>query len=341
MMSFTLSPSCAMASCMHNKNTRANKRRVGSNHWTFYVYFATALCSVLLALSHHSQQPGGDTSTAISIAPSLFPGTATVSAAVATTLRSSPGARPTMMALTTGSSRTLIELGRDTSCTATATASGVDADPARNSNVNSNINSNCLYELDASYIDGDYEQGLIILRLQRSVTVNDNHHSRPSPASSTIHHAAAKEIHNDAGLVPAILQRARNAARNPIVVLVVAGNIASMVGILPPGISGFLPAVGVVLGGGRRYTGSKAATSLASAVFKRCRSFLSQRGRVQLAAGRAVLSKLRVKLTKLVSSLYKNRSRYSLLSDCAWYVPGNQNGETMVTTAATTTTTGA
>ena len=45
----------------------------------------------------------------------------------------------------------------------------------------------------------------------------------------------------------AVYQRAVQLLKNPIVAVVAAGNIASVIGILPAGIAGFLPAVAILL----------------------------------------------------------------------------------------------
>mmetsp|Transcript_18519 Transcript_18519/g.42575 ORF Transcript_18519/g.42575 Transcript_18519/m.42575 type:complete len:238 (-) Transcript_18519:342-1055(-) len=203
-----------------------------------------------------------------------------------------------------------------------------------NSNANANTNANtnavseerentCRYELDVTYIDGDYEQGLFILRRAATDTVEEKEKEkkqkhRPQGVTSA---SRSTSIPKKRGRLQRLLKRAKNTARNPIVVLVLAGNLASMAGVLPMGISGFLPAVGVVVG--RRPGAAVAAVSTA---FRRW-DLLSKRGRVQARACGIVLSKIRGKLAHWVSRLYKNRSRYSLLSDYAWYVPGNESGE--------------
>mmetsp|Transcript_20690 Transcript_20690/g.57458 ORF Transcript_20690/g.57458 Transcript_20690/m.57458 type:complete len:338 (+) Transcript_20690:240-1253(+) len=329
MMPFTLSPSSAMASI---NNTRAHKRnscRSSSSscntrrQGAFCVYFATALTSFLLAVSLYRQQPRGDV---FLHAPSMFPGTGTVAAAVATTLRASRStsagtARPTMMALTTGSSRTLIEVGGDgTSSCATSAYSNANTNANTNA-VSEERENTCRYELDVTYIDGDYEQGLFILRRAATDTVEEKEKKQKHRLQGVTSASRSTSIPKKRGQLQRLLKRAKNTARNPIVVLVLAGNLASIAGVLPMGISGFLPAVGVVVG--RRPGAAVAAVSTA---FRRW-DLLSKRGRVQARACGIVLSKIRGKLARWVSRLYKNRSRYSLLSDYAWYVPGNESGE--------------
>merc|ERR1719148_675097 len=84
------------------------------------------------------------------VARKLFLGTSTpisISSVLSSLSSPSSSSSLTMMALTAGTSRTLIEIG--------------------NNNINNNdddINNQKEFEIDVSYLDGDYENGLLILR---------------------------------------------------------------------------------------------------------------------------------------------------------------------------------
>ena len=256
-----------------------------------------------MTLSHPINQDGGIPSNNNL---SFFPKTAGVSAAVATTAvsvippRTNAASRPSMMAISSGSSRTLIELKGETNNTNT------------DHGMRCGIENNCGYKIDATYLDEDYDQGLLILR---RVSIVDEPYAV----------AASKTTATPMGLIGPVRRafgHATKVAKNPIVALVLVGNLATMIGILPTGIAGFLPAAGVVFGRKTRWM-----TRAASAVAKRGR-FLARRGPVTKlvtnTANKPVFSKFRLKLTKLVSKLYKNRSKYSMLSDYCWYVQGNE-----------------
>jgi len=198
---------------------------------------------------------------------SPFIGTAPVSASVATTslsLRSSRVSSPTSVSMTAGSSRTLIEL----------------------INPESNEESG-EYHVEVTFLDEDVEHGLLVLR--RANTAETGQHDSTKAVIEKSH---------------AVYQRAVQLFKNPIVAVVAAGNIASVIGILPAGIAGFLPAVAILL---RRR-------------IKWALPVLKKLGSLQPLALKTVLSKIKMKSGKVLSSVYKNRSRYSLLGDCLWFV---------------------
>lgn len=233
-----------------------------SKKWTNFTFFAFSMFSLALAVAYQQ----GEIHSNFSRKSSSFLGTAPVSAAVATTALSSniPRAgRPTMLSMTAGSSRTLIEL------------------------TNQENGESGEFQFEVTYLDDDDEQGLFVLR-RANVDTTSQENTKSVLASSR-----------------AVCKRALRVLKNPIVTLVLAGNIATMVGILPPGIAGFLPAVGIFLSKKTRW---------AAPVLLRLHSSFRAPGL------NAMVSKLKIKLTKAVSNLYKNRSRYSLLSDFLWYV---------------------
>jgi len=143
-------------------------------------------------------------------------------------------------------------------------------------------------QIEVMYLDEADEDSLLVLR-------RANIDSGPSKNTQSVAKGGR-----------AVYKRAVRLLRNPIVVMVMVGNIASMIGVLPPGIAGFLPAVAIFL---------QKKTKWAAPVLRRLRSTVPFK---------AVVSKLRIKLGKVISNLYENRSRYSLLSDFLWYV---DNGE--------------
>lgn len=152
-------------------------------------------------------------------------------------------------------------------------------------------------QFEVTYLDEDDEQGLLVLR---RANVVDAVESRDTTSVTERGHA--------------VYERAVQALKNPVILLVLAGNIASMSGVLPPGVAGFLPALGFFL---------RNKIKWAAPILGKLSS---------LKMGRAIVSKLKFKFGKLVSGLYKNRSKYSLLSDCLWYVDtdGKKNNKKQV-----------
>ena len=220
----------------------------------------------------------------------FFLGTTSVSAAAATT------------ALSTNTPRA----GRPTMVSMAAGSSRTLIELTNREN-----DENGEFQFEVTYLDEDDEQGLLVLRRANT----DPGHLR---MKSSMERSRT------------IYKRAVRVLKNPIVVFVVAGNIATMAGMLPPGIAGFLPALGIFLKKNMKWTAP----------------ILGKLGSFQF--GRAVLAKVRVKLGKVISNLYKNRSRYSLLGDCLWHVDANEKknkngsgnidgGSTPSTAAATNT----
>lgn len=213
---------------------------------------------------------------------SLFLGTAPVSAAVATTAMYNNVPRA----------------GRPTTVTMAAGSSRTLIELANRDN---NGSGEFLFEV--TYLDENDESGLLVLR---RANIDTSHQS--------------KSIAMEGGR--AVYKSVARVLKNPIVFFVLAGNIASMTGILPPGIAGFFPSLGIFLRKNMKWTAP----------------VLGKLGSLQF--GKAVLSKLKVnKLSKFISTLYKNRSKYSLLSDCLWYVDTdekkNKNGNGNIDGGAT------
>ncbi|OEU09095.1 hypothetical protein FRACYDRAFT_249006 [Fragilariopsis cylindrus CCMP1102] len=125
MSTFTLSPTTAVSNVISLNNNNSKIRNGNNNRWTHYVFFISALFCVMLAISQQ-QEPSSP----------LFLGTA-VTAAVATVSSVRP-ASVTMMAMTAGG-RTLIEIGN-------------------------NNQAQTQFRIDITYLDEDYENGLLILR---------------------------------------------------------------------------------------------------------------------------------------------------------------------------------
>mmetsp|Transcript_58065 Transcript_58065/g.67038 ORF Transcript_58065/g.67038 Transcript_58065/m.67038 type:complete len:223 (+) Transcript_58065:86-754(+) len=126
---------------------------------------------------------------------------------------SSSSSSVTMMAMTAGS-RTLIEIGNN----------------ANNNNDNM-ISTQKEFEIDVSYLDGDYDNGLLILR--RVVNIDNNmEHEQEVYKASTLLHKISHAVTNNRTTVTGI----------------VVGNVASMMGIVPVGLSGFIPALSILIG---------------------------------------------------------------------------------------------
>mmetsp|Transcript_6412 Transcript_6412/g.7218 ORF Transcript_6412/g.7218 Transcript_6412/m.7218 type:complete len:211 (-) Transcript_6412:147-779(-) len=135
---------------------------------------------------------------------------------------SSSSSSVTMMAMTAGS-RTLIEIGNN----------------ANNNNDNM-ISTQKEFEIDVSYLDDDYENGLLILR-------------RVDVANNTIDTAIDIDIDNPQNRsvlykFSATFKKMKM-KRNPLVTsstCILLGNVASMIGIIPIGLSGFVPALSMM-----------------------------------------------------------------------------------------------
>mmetsp|Transcript_6411 Transcript_6411/g.7216 ORF Transcript_6411/g.7216 Transcript_6411/m.7216 type:complete len:212 (-) Transcript_6411:147-782(-) len=136
---------------------------------------------------------------------------------------SSSSSSVTMMAMTARTSRTLIEIGNN----------------ANNNNDNM-ISTQKEFEIDVSYLDDDYENGLLILR-------------RVDVANNTIDTAIDIDIDNPQNRsvlykFSATFKKMKM-KRNPLVTsstCILLGNVASMIGIIPIGLSGFVPALSMM-----------------------------------------------------------------------------------------------
>lgn len=178
--------------------------------------------------------------------------------------------RPTAVSMAAGSSRTLIEL----------------VDPAEN-------DKNVEFKIEVTYLEDDDEQGLMVLR--RANTITDTGHDGTK--------SGLKDGH-------AFYRRAVRLLKNPVVAVVLAGNVVSMIGILSPGITGFLPAMAILLN----------KTKWCAPILRQLRSFRFRATLNQVPVLKTVLTKLKVQLGKVISHFYKNRSEYSVLSDYLGYV---------------------
>mmetsp|Transcript_58066 Transcript_58066/g.67040 ORF Transcript_58066/g.67040 Transcript_58066/m.67040 type:complete len:216 (-) Transcript_58066:144-791(-) len=136
----------------------------------------------------------------------------------------------TMMAITAGS-RTLIEIG----------GGGVnDDDICHQGNKKIENQQKDQYQIDVSYLDDDYENGLLILR-------------RVDVANNTIDTAIDIDIDNPQNRsvlykFSATFKKMKM-KRNPLVTsstCILLGNVASMIGIIPIGLSGFVPALSMM-----------------------------------------------------------------------------------------------
>jgi len=204
----------------------------------------------------------GELLTNLDTNPSLFLGTRPVSAAVATSALSTNVAR---------SSRTAM-------VTMAAGSSRTLIELTSQENDKSGE-----YQFELTYLDEDDENGLLILR---KANVDTTSHQSKSVLKGGC----------------TVCKKAARALKNPILLFVLVGNVASMTGILPPGIAGFLPAVGIFLRNNMKWT----------------TPFLGKLGSIRF--GKGIFLKLKVKLTQAISNLYKNRSKYSILGDCLWHV---------------------
>jgi hypothetical protein len=280
MSTFTLSPATAISNVvsLNNNNSKIRSGNNNSRLWTqlHYVYFIGALFCVLLAISQQQQNQQQSSSSP------LFLGTA-VTAAVAATVSSVRPASVTMMAMTAGG-RTLIEIG--------------------NNNNGRRDNDNQAFRIDITYLDEDYENGLLILR---RANVDDGDEEKKG-----------KEIDDAStnGKLNPLLKRTFQAIKNPIVASIVIGNVASMIGLLPLGLSGFLPAISIAIFG-RRLKTMKWLSKPLMLVLKNSKGFVSTALKEKKILLPNKIRSLIKEFCKFISKLYKN--------DC-WYVHhGDEN----------------
>ena len=233
----------------------------------------------MLAISQQQQQQQSSSSP-------LFLGTA-VTAAVAASVSSVRPAWVTMMTRTAGG-RTLIEIGNNHN--------------GRRDN-DHQAQTQAQFRIDITYLDEDYENGLLILR---RANVDDDDDKK-------------KEIDDDASssstksdkLNP-LLQKTFQAIKNPIVTSIVIGNVASMIGLLPIGLSGFLPALSIAIFG-RRLKTMKWLSKRLMLVLKNSKGFVATalKNKKKVLVPYEKIRSLIKELCKFISKLYKN--------DC-WYV---------------------
>eukprot|EP00535_Pseudo-nitzschia_heimii_P003450 CAMPEP_0197183590 /NCGR_PEP_ID=MMETSP1423-20130617/7899_1 /TAXON_ID=476441 /ORGANISM="Pseudo-nitzschia heimii, Strain UNC1101" /LENGTH=287 /DNA_ID=CAMNT_0042634179 /DNA_START=127 /DNA_END=990 /DNA_ORIENTATION=+ len=239
---------------------RGNSRNV--------VYFVMGLFSLVLALicRYGESSPNERTIT------SFFLGTAPVATSLATStalsVKHPRRGHATMVSMTAGSSRTLIELVK----------------PKNDENSN--------FPIEVIYIDDDDEDALMVLRRANIETEVDDTKRYASNGKD-------------------VFQRAVMMVKNPIVSIVLTGNIASMAGILPAGISGWLPAVSILL---------ISKTKRALPMLQRLGSSCLRGSKIRAPAYKVIFSKMKVKLSKVISFLYENRSKSSPLSDFLSFV---------------------
>jgi len=192
------------------------------------------------------------------VARKLFLGTATPIISISSVLSSlsslsssssSSSSSVTMMALTAGTSRTLIEIG--------------------NNNINNNdddINNQKEFEIDVSYLDGDYENGLLIVRRRvdgsntAAIGIEDEDEEEDKFGSCQVD-SGSMMAHTNSPHNKSVLYQVSTTVKkmkmkmqmNPFVAsstcicIIVMGNIASMIGILPIGLSGFVPALSIII----------------------------------------------------------------------------------------------
>jgi len=280
MSPFTLSPTTAL----YYKNASKSRKRIVSGEMSnnrrtttmmmrngrkyILLFVATAVCCLVVAISKYRQQEQHQHQqhqSALQLLREqekkkqteklslLFLGTATAHATTAKSANSmvsirspSPSSSVTMMfATVTAGSRTLIEIGTRENNDDDDDVEGNASSPRGYTN----------FQIDVSYMNEDDENGLLILRRAnidddgycyyeevkgtekhtKTVScdaINSGHHSFSSISSD--HHPF---VHN---VVAAV--------KNPILASVLIGNVASMIGLLPMGVSGFLPAVSVTIG---------------------------------------------------------------------------------------------
>ena len=263
---FSLSPVVTMPS-MTRSGGSVQKGRSRTNLRTI-IYFVMTLLSLTITLACQRKELRSNFWTITS----LFLGTAPVAASLATrtalSVKYPRAGSPTMVSMTAGSSRTLIELAKPEN------------------------DESGKFQIEAIYIDEDDEDALMVLRRANVETKLDDM-GRFSKSGRVI------------------LQRAVWMLKNPIVAIVLTGNIASTVGILPPGITGFLPAVSILIV-------SKMKRVLP--VLRRLRSFFLRKTPIRTPAIRTIFSKVKLKLNKIVSRLYENRSKSNLLGNFLCFV---------------------
>jgi len=181
-----------------------------------------------------------------------------VRSSLLSSLSSSSSSSVTMIALTAGG-RTLIEIGN--------TNNNSNSNSNSNSNTNDDVNNQKEFEIDMSYLDDVYENGLLILRRRVDVAntalviaIDDDNEEEEKEEEEKF--GSSSKV--DSGLMMAQHHNPQNKSvlykvsttfkkmtmkRNPFVAsstCILLGNIASMIGIIPIGLSGFVPAVSIM-----------------------------------------------------------------------------------------------
>jgi len=179
-----------------------------------------------------------------------------VRSSLSSSLSSSSSSSVTMIALAAGG-RTLIEIGNKNI--------NNNSNSNSNSNTNDDVNNQKEFEIDVSYFDDDDEKGLLILRRRVDVAntaldIEDDEQDDEeedtfgswkvdSDADSMM--AQNHNLHNKSVLYKVSTTfKKMTMQMNPFVAsstsCILLGNIASMIGIIPIGLSGFVPAVSIM-----------------------------------------------------------------------------------------------
>jgi hypothetical protein len=186
--------------------------------FTFTLSPTSLLCLMLAMISNiaiSNQQTMMVVNAAV--ATSMTTAKMTNTAAVSVSVSSVRPASVTMMAMTAGS-RTLIEIGNN--C---------------NHDDNDESSNNQEFIIDITYLDEDYENGLLILRRANVVNEKKKKKKKKNEITSNVNPSSS-------------MQKILTIIKNPIVASILIGNIASMIGLIPLGLSGFLPAISIAIG---------------------------------------------------------------------------------------------
>jgi hypothetical protein len=206
------------AVCYSSHNHNHNNLKTANNHnhkpqttttmmFTFTLSPISFLCLMLAIISNTMMVVNAAVATSMT--------TAKMTNTAAVSVSSVRPASVTMMAMTAGS-RTLIEIGNN-----------CNHDDDESSN-------NQEFIIDITYLDEDYENGLLILR--RANVVNEKKKKKKkNEITSNVNPSSS-------------MQKILTAIKNPIVASILIGNIASMIGLIPLGLSGFLPAISIAIG---------------------------------------------------------------------------------------------
>jgi len=210
---------------------------LNNTQWMNVVFFVKACCCMMVA----RKLLLGTTTILTTVAAHTHATVATnsISSSMRSSLSSSSSSSlsVTIIALTAGG-RTLIEIGNN------------------NSNSNSNnddMNNQQEFEIDVSYLDNDYENGLLILqrRVDIANTIGIEDEGEDKFGSCKVG-SGSMMVHTKSPRSKSVLHKISMAfKKNPFVAsstctCILLGNIASMIGIIPIGLSGFVPAVSIM-----------------------------------------------------------------------------------------------